>query len=253
MPADYTEEYTFEGSIKVLNPATFTLDTINTKMERTLAALEVTEDDILLLQQDIVFFEATSGAPLSQINATIAAMVNSSEVYGLDRTTRANVPGEGDASRTGQFTFPGDVQQEAYDYWSSSLGTALTAEFIGEETYEGITVYVFEIDSTGNAYGTDPTTSAPRTIDIYAKLMVEPVSGVTVFANTKTTINLQMPTGAVTAFVNDSTFNQATIDEMVDYAQSTKSLIMWASVYGYWIVLGLGVVMVLVGMLRRSA
>lgn len=250
LPDDYEQEYTFEGSVQVYVAELGTLVPIQTTMTRTLTATGVTEDDVLLLQQDIVFYEATSGAPLGDINPALAAL-DTTETYYLDRTTRANVPGEGDVSRSGQFTFPADVQQETYQYWSSSTKTALPATFKGEETYQGLTVYVFEINSTGNPYYPDATTGLPQTMDVYAKIKVEPVSGVPVYATTTTTINLQHPlAGSMPVLINTSTFTSATVDDMVELAESTSSLILWASVYGFWAVIGLGAVLTLVGIVR---
>ena len=251
LPADYEQEYTFEGSVQVYDAELGALVLIQTTMTRTLTATDVTEDDVLLLQQDIVFYEATSGAPLGDINPALAAL-DSTEVYGLDRTTRANVPGEGDTSRSGQFTFPADVQQETYQYWSSSVGKAISATFKGEETYQGLTVYVFEINSAGNPYP-DTATGLPQTMDVSAQIKVEPVSGVPVFATTTTTINLQHPlAGSMPVLINTSTFTSATVDDMVELAESTSSLILWASVYGFWAIIGLGAVLTLVGVVRSN-
>lgn len=251
LPVDYEQEYTFEGSVQVFLPQLGQLVPIQTTMTRTLKATGVTEDDVLLLQQDIVFYEATSGAPLGDINPALAAL-DSTEVYGLDRTTRANVPGEGDTSRSGQFTFPADVQQETYQYWSSSVGKAISATFAGEATYEGITVYLFEMSSTGNPYYPDMATGLPQTMDVSAAIKVEPVSGVPVFATTTTTINLQIPGSPMPVLINTSTFTSATVDDMVELAESTSSLILWASVYGFWAIIGLGAVLTLVGVVRSN-
>ena len=251
LPEDYEQEYTFEGSVQVYVEGAG-LVPIQTNMTRTLEAESVTDDDVLLLRQDITFFEATSGAPLGAVNPALAAL-DSSETYYLDRTTRANVPGEGDISRSGQFTFPADVEQETYQYWSSSVGASISANFIGEETYKGITVYVFEMNSTGNPYYPDEATGLSRTLDAYGLIRVEPVSGVPVYATTTTTINLQHPlAGSMPVLINTSTFTSETIDEMVDLAESTKSLILWASVYGFWIVIGLGALLTTVGIVNTT-
>jgi hypothetical protein len=179
MPADYEQEYGFEGSVQIYNAQLGALVEIPTKMTRDLKATGVTDDDVLLLKQDITFFEATSGAPLSAIDPALAAL-NSSEIYGLDRADRTNVSGEGDMSRSGQFTFPADVQQDTYQYWSSSTRSTLPATFKGEETYQDLNVYVFEINSNDNPYLPDAATGLPQTMDVYAKIKVEPLSGIPV-------------------------------------------------------------------------
>ena len=252
MPADYEQEYKFEGSVQVFVPELGTLVPIQTKMDRMLKANSVTDDDVLLLGQDITFFEATSGAPLSAINPALAAL-DSSEVYGIDRTDRTNVSGEGDISRSGQFTFPADVQQETYQYWSSSTRSTLPASFVKEEEFNGLTVYVFEIDTTDNTYTADATTGLPQTMDVYALIKVEPVSGVPVYATTTTTINLQHPlAGSMPVLINTSSYTQATVDILTDKAIETRSLMLWAGVYGFWIVVGLGVSLAALGFFRAT-
>ena len=251
MPADYEQEYTFEGSVQVFVAELGTLVPIQTTMNRTLTATSVTDDDILLLKQDIVFYASDYGQPLGAIDPSLAAL-DSSEVYGLDRTTRANVTGNGDMDRTGQFTFPADVQQETYQYWSSSTRSAISATFVGEETYQGINVYVFEMNSTGNPYP-NAANGLPQTLGVYAKIRVEPVSGVPVYATTITTITMDHPlAGPMPVLINTSTFTSATVDEMIDLANETSSKILWFSVYGFWGVLGLGVILTASGVLRNS-
>ncbi len=43
-----------------------------------------------------------------------------------------------------------------------------------------------------------------------------------------------------------------TVDEAVDEAASNRSLILWASVYGFWVAIGLGVILLLLGFLKKS-
>ena len=251
LPADYEQEYIFEGSAQVFNADLGALVTIPTTMNRTLKATSITDEDILLMQQDIVFYASDYGQPLGAIVPSLAAL-DSSEVYGLDRTTRANVAGNGDMDRTGQFTFPADVQQETYQYWSSSTRSAISATFMGEETYQEINVYVFEMDSTGNPYP-NAANGLPQTLGVYAKIRVEPVSGVVVYATTITTITMEHPlAGPMPVLINTSTFTSATVDEMIDLANETSSKLLWFGVYGFWGVLGLGVVLTAGGVLRST-
>ncbi len=239
-PSDYEQEYMFEGSVQALNPETMTLVEIPTSMGRLLTATGIEGDDVLLLKQEVTFHEATSGVPLAVINPALAAL-DSSEVYGLDRTTRANVSGHGDMDRSGQFTFPADVQQETYSFWSSSASTALPAAFVAEETYQGITVYAFEINVTSEL------------LDIFTEIKVEPVSGIPVYTNSTTTVKTMVaPDVVIPTLINNMAFTSGTIDEMIDLAKSKSSLILWAGVYGFWIVLGLGSVLTVTGIIRST-
>jgi hypothetical protein len=237
MPADYEQEYAFEGYIKQLNSETMSLDEIPTDVSRLLTATGV-EDDVLLLQQDINVYIAQSETLLS----------STTDVYGLDRTTRENVPGYGNMDRSGSFTFPAGVEQETYAFWSSSTMTALPANFVSEETYHGIKVYNFEIDVSDLPAGTMEGTEAPRTMDVLTEIKTEPVSGVPVYTSTTTTMKAQLTAGdPTTIYVNSMAYTSATIDEMVDLAKSSRSLILWVSVYGFWIVIAVGAALVVTG------
>jgi hypothetical protein len=237
MPADYEQEYAFEGSIKQLNSETMSLDEIPTEVARILTATGV-EDDVLLLQQDINIYVAQSETLLS----------STSDVYGLDRTTRENVPGYGNMDRTGNFTLPAGVEQKTYSFWSSSTMTALPANFLGEEEYHGITVYNFEIDVSDLPAGTMEGTEAPRTMDVLTEIKTEPVSGVPVYLSTTTTMKAQLSAGDPTPiYINSMAYTSETIDEMVDLAKSSRTMILWVSIYGFWIAIVVGAALLVTG------
>ncbi len=239
-PSDYEQEYMFEGSVQVLDQETMSLVEVLTSVERLLTATGIEGDDVLLIRQDVTFYEATSGAPLAAIDPVLAAL-DSSEVYGLDRTTRANVSSHGDMDRAGQFTFPADVQQETYSFWSSSAMTTLPATFVAEEEYEEITVYAFEINIT------------TELLDIFTEIKVEPVSGIPVYTNNTTTVKTMVaPDVVIPTLINNMAFTSDTIDEMVDLAKRTGNQILWAGVYGFWIVLGLGSALTVAGIIRST-
>jgi hypothetical protein len=240
IPTDYEEEYMFEGSIMQLNQETMSLDETPTSIERFLNATG-TEDDVLLLQQDINFYHAEFGVLLED--------VCSSELLGVDRSTRENVPGYGDMDRSGQFTFPSGVEKEGYNFWSSSVMSPLPAQYIGEEQFEGLTVYNFKIDVQGIDIGIDEATSLPRTMDVLTELKVEPISGIPVDTTTTTTVNMDMGQGPMPVYINSMSFTDDTISDMVDTASSARSLILWATVYGFWIVIGLGAALTLGGVI----
>jgi hypothetical protein len=240
IPTDYEEEYMFEGSIMQLNQETMSLDETPTSIERFLNATG-TEDDVLLLQQDINFYHAEFGVLLED--------VCSSELLGVDRSTRENVPGYGDMDRSGQFTFPSGVEKEGYNFWSSSVMSPLPAQYISEEQFEGLTVYNFKIDVQGIDIGIDEATSLPRTMDVLTELKVEPISGIPVDTTTTTTVNMDMGQGPMPVYINSMSFTDDTISDMVDTASSARSLILWATVYGFWIVIGLGAALTLGGVI----
>ena len=247
LPADYSQTYKFEGTVQLYTGAP-TLASIATKMDRILKATEVTSDDVLIVKQDISFFLAANGAPLASApGASSLAALDSHETYAIDRTTRANVAG-GDKTRSGQFTFPANVQQQTYQYWSATTNSTLPATFTGEETINGVKVYVFKIDSKGN---TNPA-NATQKIDVAATIKVEPVSGTPVYTTLKTTILQLLPTGStMPVLINESTFTSSTVDEMAKEAVANRNLILWASVYGFWAAICLGAVLVVVGIVKK--
>jgi hypothetical protein len=251
LPADYEKVYHFEGTVQVLNPATGSLVAIpgGTKMDRTLKATDVNDADALIVAQTIKFTMAANGAPLSAANPALAAL-DSTETYAIDRTTRENVAG-GDKSRTGQFTFPANTKQETYQFWSATTGTALPATFTGEEEIDGLKVYVFKIDSKDNAYP-NAANGAPQKVDVATTIKVEPVSGTPIYTTTKTTVRMQVaPATLIPVLINESTFTQATVDEAVAEGKSNRSLILWASVYGFWAAVGLGAVLFVIGLVKK--
>ena len=242
MPTDYERTYTFEGFVGQFNSDTMSLDEIPTDVDRILTA-HGTEDDVLLLQQDINIYVAQH---VPQVGGDLIR--STSDIYGLDRTTRENVPGYGDMDRSGQFTFPAGTEPETYSFWSSSAMTTLPANFVSEETYHGITVYKFKIDVSDLPAGTMQGTDAPQTMDVLTEIKVEPTCGIPVYTSTTTTMKAQlMPGDPMPIYINSMSFTSETIDEMVDLAKDSRSMMLWASVYGFWIVIGVGVVLIAAG------
>jgi hypothetical protein len=244
MPTDYERTYKFEGFIMQLNAATMSLDEIPTDVDRILTA-HGTEDDVLLLQQDINIYVAQY---VPEVGGDLIS--STSDIYGLDRTTRENVSGYGDTDRTGNFTLPAGVEQKTYSFWSSSAMTALPANFVSEETYHGITVYNFKIDVRDLPAGTMEGTDAPLTMDVLLEVKGEPVSGIPVYTSTTTTMKAPLMPGddPTPIYVNSMSFTSETIDEMVDLAKDTRSMMLWASVYGFWIAIGVGAALIVTGL-----
>jgi hypothetical protein len=85
-------------------------------------------------------------------------------------------------------------------------------------------------------------------MDCLTEIKVEPVSGVPAYTVTTTTIKAQlMPGDPTPIYVNSMAFTSETIDEMVDLAQSSRSMILWTTFYGFWIAIGVGVALIAVG------
>jgi len=242
LPADHHKVIDFEGTYEVMNPETQSLDEIPVNVVREHQATEV-QDNVLIINQTVTTAHALAGMELPQFGLA--------EVLGVDRSTRQYVAGYGDMDRSGQFCFPEKVEKETYSVWMPTAGRPLEADFIGEEDFEGLTVFAFKINEQDLNIGTQQGTDLPQVLDIVVDMKVEPVSGVTVHTESVNAINVvPVPGMKMPVYISSLTFTDDTITDLVDTARSARSMLLWAKVYGFWIVIGVGIVLTLVGVLR---
>jgi len=247
LPEDHHKVVNFEGAYMVMNPDTQALDEIPVNVEREQLATEV-QDNVLIISETVTCTHALAGMELPQFGMT--------GVLGVDRSTRAYVPGYGDMERSGQFCFPSDVKEESYSIWIVTAGRPLEAKFIGEEDFHDLKVFEFEINEQDLDIGTQAGTGLPQVLDIVTFLEVEPVSGTTVYTESDTTISIvPMPEMKVPVYISSISFTDETVADLVDTATDARSMLLWATVYGFWIVIGVGVVLIVVGVvmaIRRT-
>ena len=242
LPADHHKVINFEGTYEVMNPETESLDEIPVNVVREQQATGV-QDNVLIINQTVTTAHALAGMELPQFGLT--------EVLGVDRSAREYVAGYGDMDRSGQFCFPEKVEKETYSVWMPTAGSPLEADFIGEEDFEGLTVFVFEINEQDLDIGTQQGTGLPQVLDILVAMKVEPVSGVTVDIQSVNAINIVPAPGMkMPVYISSLTFTDDMIADLVDTARSARSMLLWAKVYGFWLVIGVGIVLTLVGVLR---
>ena len=242
LPADHHKVINFEGIYKVMNPETRTLDEIPVTVKREQQATEV-QDNVLIINQTVTSTHALAGIELAQFGLT--------EVLGVDRSTRQYVVGYGDMDRSGQFSFPEKVEKKSYSMWIPTAGRPLEAEFIGEEDFQGLTVFTFEISEQDLDIGTQQGTGLSQVLDVVVDLKVEPVSGVTVDTGSVNAINIVPAPGMkMPVYISSLRFTDDMIADLVDTARSARSMLLWAKVYGFWLVIGVGIVLTLVGVLR---
>ncbi len=243
LPADHHKVINFEGTYEVMNPQTQTLYEIPVNVVREQQATEV-QDNVLIINQTITTYTPTvDGMELPDFGLT--------EELGVDRSTRQYVVGYGDMDRSGQFSFPEKVEKKSYSMWMPTAGDALEADFIGEEDFEGLTVFAFKINEQDLDIGTQQGTGLPQVLDIVVALKVEPVSGVTVHTESVSAINIvPAPSMKMPIYISNLSFTEDTIADLVDTARSARSMLLWAKVYGFWIVIGVGIILTLVGVLR---
>lgn len=244
LPADHHKVVNFEGTYKATNLKTHSLDEFSVNLKREQQATEV-RDNVLIIHQTITTTPA-AGIDLSDYGL---APVQTEEL-GVDRTRREYVPGYGDMDRSGQFSFPERVGQKPYSLWIPAAGRPLEAQFIGEEDFHGVKVFTFKISVSDLDIGTQPVTNLDQVLDIVCNLKVEPVSGTTVSSESDLTISVVPAPGMkMTVYASSLTFTDDTITDLVDTAKSARTALLWARVYGFWLGIGVGIVLTLVGVL----
>lgn len=243
LPSDLSETTNLEGTYYVLDPTTQTLQEIPVNVTRHYEATEIL-DGVLILDQTVTATHALYGVELEEFGLE--------EVLGVDRTTREYVAGYGDMDRSGQFSFPSDLKQESYQLWNPSAMTDLEAKFVAEEEFEGITVYVFQVIEVDLDIGTQEMTGFPQVLDTTMELRVEPVTGTTVYSISNSVMSFVPQPGTKMPFYSSTLqFTDETIAELVDKASSGRTMLLWASVYGFWIVIGVGIALMLVGVVKN--
>ncbi len=241
LPADHHEVLYFEGTYIVMNPQTQSLDEIPVNVKREQQAADV-QGNVLMIDQTITATHAQAGMELPEFGLT--------EVLGVDRSTRQYVSGYGDMDRSGQFGFPERVEKKDYSLWMPAAGRPLEARFTGEEEFRGLKVLTFEVSEHDLDIGTQTGSDVPQVLDIDVDMKVEPVSGTTVRSESNVTIKaVPMPAMKVPVHVSSLTFTDDTIADLVDTAGSARTTLLWCRVYGFWLGIGLGIVLMGAGAL----
>jgi len=245
LPADYSKDINFEGTYLVLNPDTYNMDELPVCVQRLQLATDV-QGNVLIISETVTCTHALAGMELAQFGQVGSLSV--------DRSTRAYVPDQDDGMpRSGQFCFPSNLEQQSYSMWISSAGRPLDAEFIGEEEFEGLNVFVFEVSEQGLSIGTQAGTELPQVMDIAVNLMVEPLSGTTVYTASSSTYSVVLPDETESPYyISDIAFTEDTIADLVNTANDARTLILWLSFYGFWILIGVGAALVIVGLVLAA-
>jgi hypothetical protein len=107
-------------------------------------------------------------------------------LYGVDRSSRQNLPGFGNEERSGQYFFPLHVEPKSYRYWDPSYAGPRVAMFDHSEKVGEIPVYVFNFVADGidetSGYVSLPDVPEKYRAITYGKgrLWIEPYSGLVV-------------------------------------------------------------------------
>ncbi|HWS32983.1 MAG TPA: DUF3068 domain-containing protein [Actinoplanes sp.] len=195
-------------------------------------------------------------------------MINSAESrVALDRVTGEAVPWHGqchsetqapctpgDIAFAGQlYLFPFGTEKRAYQYWDSTLGTALPIAYQAEEDYNGLATYRFQQQVPEQPAEMNPETLAgllgflapgatDGTISYRAvrTLWVEPETGAIVGYREQQHRTLVPDVGQpVVIFDADLQYDKATLDAVRREAEDGLALL---TLLGFWTPLGLAVV-----------
>jgi hypothetical protein len=174
LPADYTLETRslVEDHFRASETADWeTASLTNYRVDR---ALSVTAE-MMIIQGNLSVY-SVSGEPIFESN----------NLYGVNRLTRMNVHGYGDADRSGQFLFPPQTKPATYEYWDPLFIGPRTAVFDHTDVLDGLQVYVFNFKGTamdetaGYSYMQDVPEHYRAFTDGNGILWIELVSGVVV-------------------------------------------------------------------------
>jgi len=239
LPADHQKEINFEGTYKVMNPETRSLDEIPVKVKREQQATEV-QGNVLIINQAISTTHALAGMELPQFGKF--------EVLGVERAKREYVPGYGDMDRSGQFSFPGGVEKKSYSLWIPSAGRPLEAKFTGEEDFQGIKVFTFKFSEKELDIGKQAGSGLPQVLTFTGEMKVEPLSGTTVRSESINIISVEPAPGmTVPVYISALTFTDDQIADLIDTAKSARSKLLWFGSYMPWIFIGIGITLVISG------
>jgi len=134
----------------------------------------------------------TSSSSYNLVEGSVHAYFDSGDMnfeasglYGVDRATRANLPGYGDSQRSGQYLFPPHVKPGEYTIWDPFFLGPRQAAYARTEVVGGLAVYVFELtasgldETAGYAFLAEVPERYQAHTDVLGTAWVEPISGQT--------------------------------------------------------------------------
>ncbi|MEJ7805786.1 MAG: porin PorA family protein [Telluria sp.] len=174
VPADYASEASYNATARARDSASAPW-VASTLVARRVDQMLVASAAHGILQGDMHWTDASG-----------QVAYETSAVFGIDRSTRENLPGYGDTVRTGPFLFPVHTEKKSYRYWDTQFIGHCEALFQHEARLGDLTVYVFsftarQLDETD---GYDHLPDVPERFrvltDAHGTLWIEPTSGVVV-------------------------------------------------------------------------
>ncbi|MDQ3118531.1 MAG: DUF3068 domain-containing protein [Verrucomicrobiota bacterium] len=174
LPADYASETSYAARCR---------------FHLTPAAPEE-EYDLVTRRRDVVL-SSLGGHSIIQgdahwITSAGVVMFEVQNLYRVDRATRANAAGLGNADRNGQYFFPPHTERKTYGLWDPFYAGPRVATYHHTEQLDGLTVYVFnfvaeDLDETAGYVSLPDVPEKYRaSTDGRGKIWVEPLTGIAV-------------------------------------------------------------------------
>lgn len=133
MPADYQRQWDFVGEARWLDPGGEERGAPFPFKDTSSREVLLDKGDVVIIQINMVARKLSTGEILWETHERMA----------VDRATRKQVTGIGNADRQGYFTFPLHVEKRNYEFWYPGLLDSCSLIFEREETLKGLNVYVF--------------------------------------------------------------------------------------------------------------
>jgi hypothetical protein len=223
LPPNYGSTLTYSVTMSSRGAPTSPVEVTQTVMRRRDQMLQ--SDGHALIQADARWM-AASGKVIFQVQS----------IYGVDRRTRANISGYGDADREGQYLLPPHTRLGRYILWDSNYGGPVQIAYDHQEKFRGLDVAVFRSAANGidesAGYATTPGVPAIYRAVTYGHglLRIEPVSGVLVdHQDEGVTYFVERSTGhLVGSPLNQWTqrYAPATIEAQLRRAKASRRLIL---------------------------
>ncbi len=248
LPADHSDELYFDATSrfreKLDGPLVASTLTAR-RVEQTLASSSVHS----IIQGDLHW---------TDLNGLV--LFETTNIFGVDRHTRANLPGYGDVVRTGQYFFPPHTGRQTTTYWDPQFIGSRVATFQRVERRDGVDLLVFRFTAAGldETAGYSQLPEVPERYqvltDAWGTLWVEPVSGTVVDYFEKGTSFFAEPASGkhlTELYIWEAKYTAASRASKLAQA---KQLALRAGLFSTWIPLalaGAGAALLLAGFLAR--
>ena len=233
VPTDYERTFYFDGTFSVMNPATMSMDSF--PVEQTLAQEAVgTEDGALLIHEVRTIVNAATGDDIS-------AIYGDESTLAIDRRSLEFVTDIDERARWGQWGPPRPLgKNDSFDLWHPGAGQALEAKYVRSEDFRGLGVLVFEIDEANILIGTEPMSGMDLYLSPRITLWIEPSSGTVVNQTSETVTSINMMGTVMPMQIANVGYAEQTIVDLMDTAQSARTMLLWFRTLLPWITIGIG-------------